>query len=173
MYSAGNVHPSPQPTVLGHYRICSCKYILYKCIKFTQDATYHVIQIDQSLRITTASCQNGSLMVCLLYTNFSFNKQTHLNGLRGYFQRSCNLVHIVSLGIYCSVLEWGGGREGGLISNLNSVRLRFTAASWKKGVFMLCFIFHRFCINSLDMPHWITGKFHRSYNLAHTVSDWD
>ena len=43
--------------------------------------------------------------------------------------------NLTDFGIYCSVLEWGRGLVGweGLISNLNSVHLQFTAASWKKG----------------------------------------
>ena len=80
-------------------------------------------------------------MVCC-FPPVSLIIQRYLNGLSGYFHRSCNLEHIVSFGIYCSVLEWGrglvgwGGRLvgwGGLISNLNSVRLQITAVSWEKG----------------------------------------
>ena len=71
--------------------------------------------------------QKGDLMVFFPH-QFLFIKQTYLNGV-------CNLVRIVSFGIYCSVSEWekDGWVGGGLISNLNSVRLRFTAASWKNG----------------------------------------
>ena len=47
---------------------------------------------------------------------------------------------------------------GGLASNLNSVRLRFTAASWKIGIPLSHFNSHQFRINLLNMPHRIWRK---------------
>ena len=83
----------------------------------------------------------GVLRVMFVFHQFLFIKQTYLNGLSGYFHTSCNLVHIVSFGIYCSVLESGGGGVGwgGLISNLSYVRLQFLGALWKRGIHV---IFH-------------------------------
>ena len=161
--------------MFGHFGITAYKRVLYKRINFAQDVIYYLIQIDRSLQIRTASCKKGSLMVCLFY-QFLFNKQTYLNGLRGYFHRSCNLVHIVSFGIYCSVLERGG--EGwmcwrGLISNLNSVCLRFTAASWKKRYSCYISFFTNFAFIYWTCLFGFGGKFHRSYNLVHTIRDLD
>ena len=104
----------------------------------------------------------------------------YLNGHWGYFHRSCNLVHIVSFGMYCSVLEWGwgGGVEGwmgweGLISNLNSVCLRFTAALWKKGYSCYTSFSTNFALIYWTCLIGFGGKFHRSRNLVHTVRDLD
>ena len=81
-------------------------------------------------------------------------------------------MHIVSCGIYCSVLEKGG--EGKcLISNLNYVRLRFTAASWKKGDLHYISFFTNFALIYWTCLIGFGGKFHRSCNLAHTVRDFD
>ena len=165
--------------MFGHFGISAYKRVLYKRINFAQDLIYYLVQIDRSLQIRTASCKKGSLIVCLFY-QFLFNKQTYLNGLRGYFHRSCNLVHIVSFGIYCSVLE----REGRmdvleiyqiiyLISNLNSVCLRFTAASWKKRYSCYISFFTNFAFIYWTCLFGFGGKFHRSYNLVHTVRDLD
>ena len=73
-------------------------------------------------------------------------------------------------------LSWngeGGRMGGGLISNLNSVRLRFTSASWKKGY--SCYI--SFSTN-FALIYWTCligfgGKFHRLCNLVHTFRDLD
>ena len=70
----------------------------------------------------------------------------------------------------------GGGRMGGLgglISNLNSVRLRFTAASWKKGYSCYISFFTNFALIYWTCLIEFGGKFHRSCNLAHTVRDFD
>ena len=77
--------------------------------------------------------------------------------------------------IYCSVLEWGRGLVGwgGLISNLNSVRLRFTAASWKKGYSCYITFFTNFALIYWTCLIGFEGKSHRSCNLAHTVGDLD
>ena len=83
-------------------------------------------------------------------------------------------MHIVSFGIYCSVLEWGrglvgwGGRLvgwGGLISNLNSVHLRITAASWKKGYSCYISFFTNFALTYRTGLIGSGGKFHRFWNL--------
>ena len=126
----------------------------------TKDVIHQVIQIcayQNSVR------HKGVLNGRLFSTNFSSLYRHTSTRLWGYFHRLCNLVHIVSLGIYCSVLEWERGLVGwgGLISNLNSVCLRFTAASWKKGYscfIYIYFIFHQFRTNLLDMPHRIWRK---------------
>ena len=65
--------------------------------------------------------------------------------------------------------EWVG--SGGLISNLNSARLRFTAASWKKGYSCYISFFTNFALIYVTCLIRFGGKFHRSCNLAHTVSD--
>ena len=62
---------TPPHHIMGHYRICPCKYILYRCIRFTQDANHHLVQIDLSVQVTTVSSKSGSIMVCLCSTNFS------------------------------------------------------------------------------------------------------
>ena len=150
---------------MGHCRICACKCILYKCIKFTQDAIHHVVQIDKSV-------QKEVLHGMFVYHQFLFIKQTYLNRLQGYFHKSFNLVHIVSFGIYCSVLERGGGRGwGSLISNLNSVCLRFTGATWKKEYSCYISFFTNFSLIYWTCLIRFGGKFHRSCNLAHTVRD--
>ena len=93
--------------------------------------------------------------------------------LLGNFHRSCNLVHMVSFGIYCSVLEWGWVGCEGLISNLNPVRLRFTAASWKKGYSYYISISTNFALIYWTCLIGFGGKFHRLCNLVHTVRDLD
>ena len=70
-------------------------------------------------------------------------------------------VHIVKFGIYCSVLEWGGGEMGGLGRPYIKFKLFLFAiysCVMEKGVFILFFIFHQFRINLLDMPHRIWRK---------------
>ena len=80
------------------------------------------------------------------------------------FHRLCNLVHIVSLGIYCSVLEWGRGLVGwgGLISNLTLSVCDLQLRHEKRGIrvinIYIYFIFHQFHTNLLDMPHRIWRK---------------
>ena len=54
-----------------YWVICASRCILYKCIMVTQDTIHHVVQIDKSVQITTASCKKGSFMVSLFSTNFS------------------------------------------------------------------------------------------------------
>ena len=44
---------------------------IYRCIRFTQDASHHIVQIDLSVQVTTVSCKTGSILVCLFSTNFS------------------------------------------------------------------------------------------------------
>ena len=47
------------------------------CRKVTQDAIHHVVQIDKSVQITTASCKKGSFIVSLISTNLSLlNRHT-------------------------------------------------------------------------------------------------
>ena len=128
----------------------------------TQDTSHHLVQIDLSVPATTVSCKTGSLMVCLFSTNFSLLIRHTSTDFEDIFAYHSNLVHIVSFGIYCSVLEWGRGgggwvEWGGLISNLNCPFTIYCCAM-EKGVFMLYFIFHQFCINFLDMPHRIWKK---------------
>ena len=122
--------------------------------------------MDKSVHVKTALSIKGSLMVCCFH-QFLLSKQRYLNGLRGYFHRSCNLVHIVSFGIYCSVLECGRGLVGwgGLISNLNSVRLRITAASWKKGYSCYISFFTNFALIYWTCLIGFGGKSHRFWNL--------
>ena len=119
--------------------------------------------------------QKGVLNGMFVFHQILLIKHTYLNGLLGYFHRSCNLVYIVSFGIYCSVFEWGEGWAGwgGLISNLNSVRLRFTAASWKKGYSCYISFFSNFPLICRTYIIGFGGKFHGSCNLAHTVSHLD
>ena len=83
--------------------------------------------------------------------------------------------NLTDFGIYCSVLEWGRGLVGwgGLKSNLNSVRLRSTAASWKKGYACYISFFTNFALIYWTCLIGFGGKSHRSCNLTHTVSDLD
>ena len=115
MYSAREVYPIPQHSILGHYRIYPCKCILYKCIRVTQDANSSRSTNRKICAYHNSVMQKGVRNGIFVIHQFLFIKQTYLNGLRVYFHRPCrpNLVHIVSFGIYFSVLEGvgGGGRE--------------------------------------------------------------
>ena len=62
---------------------------------------------------------------------------------------------------------------GGLKSNSNSVRLRFTAASWKKVYSCYISFFTNFALIYWTCLIGFGGKSNRSCNLAHTVSDLD
>ena len=70
----------------------------------------------------------------------------------------------------------GGGKWvgwGGLISNLNSLRLRFTAALWKKGYPCYILLYSNFTLIYWTCLIGFGGKFHRSCNLIHTDRDLD
>ena len=133
-------------------------------------------QMIISSRSTTgqicAACPNsirhkGVLNGYVVFHQFLLIKQRYLNGFRGYFHRSCNLEHIVSFGIYCSVLEWGEG-----IGGLGRPSIKFELCPFvnyssfmEKGAFVLYFIFHQFRTNLLDMPHWTWRKISQIWNL--------
>ena len=109
--------------------------------------------------------QKGVLHGMFVFHQFLFIKQTYLNGLRGYLHRSCNLVHIVSFGIYCSVLEWGGGGGARRMGGLGRPYIKFKLCPFaiyscvmEIGVFKLFFIIHQFRVNLQDMPHRIWRK---------------
>ena len=117
----------------------------------------------------------GVLNGMLFSTNFSSLYSHTSTDFEDIFHKSCNLVLIVSFGIYCSVLEWGRGLVGwgGLVSNLNSVRLRFTAALWKKGYSCYISFFTNFALIYWTCLIGFGGESHRSCNLEHTVRDLD
>ena len=82
--------------------------------------------------------------------------------------------NLTDFGIYCSVLEWGKGFVGwGGLINLNSVCLRFTASSWKKGYSCYISFFTNFVLIYWTCLIGFGGKSHRSCNLANTVGDLD
>ena len=155
--------------MLGHCRKFNCQCVLFKYKSFP---IHHFVYRDKSVPITAASCKRGLLWYVLFSTNFSiFNRHTYLNGLLGYFHRSCNLVQIVNFLIYCSVFECGCvcvGGGGGLISNLNCPFAIYSCVM-EKGY--SCYISF---FTNLALIYWTCligfgGKFHRSCNLAHTV----
>ena len=90
--------------------------------------------MDKSVHIKTAIGIKGSLMVCCFPPISPQYTDIPQRTLRIIFTDHVTWC-ILSVFELIAVLEWGRGLVGwgGLISNLNSVRLRFTAASWKKG----------------------------------------
>ena len=57
VHSTGDVYPTPHHNIMVHYRICPCKLKLYRCIRITQDASFHLVQIDLSVQVPTVSCK--------------------------------------------------------------------------------------------------------------------
>ena len=110
--------------------------ILCKCIRIIQDAIHHVVEISL-LQITIASCKKGSFMVCLFSNNFSLWNRHTSTDFEDIFPDHVTLCILSVLEFIAQSWNGGGGEGwvvwGGLIPNLNSVCLRFTAVSWKKG----------------------------------------
>ena len=80
------------------------------------------------------------------------------------FSQIIYLVHTVRKFI---ALSWNGG-GGGRISNLNSVHLRLTAASWKKKYSCYSSFFTNFELIFWTCLIGFGAKFHRSRNLPTT-----
>ena len=112
-------------------------------------------------------------------TNFSLLNRHTSTDFEGIFTDHVTKC-IVSV-LECTAPFWmgggGGGKGwvvwGGLMSNLNSFRLRFTAASCKKGYSCYISFFTNFALINWTCLIGFGGKFHRSCNLAHTVKDLD
>ena len=117
-------------------------------------------------------------MVCLFSTNFSLSKGHTSTDFKDIFTDHVSWCLLSALEFIALSWNGGGGKEGwvgwgGLISNLNYVRLRFTAASWKKGYSCYISFFTNFAFIHWTCLIGFGGKFHRSGNLAQTVEDLD
>ena len=118
--------------------------------------------------------QKGFLHGMFVFHQFLFMKQTY-DTSTDFEDIFTDHVTWCILSVIALSWNWGGGWVGwgGLISNLNSVRLQFTAVSWKKGYSCYISFFTNFALIYRTCLIRFGGKFHRSCNLAHSVRDLD
>ena len=112
--------------------------------------------------------EKGVFMLCFIFHQF----RTNLLDMPHQIWRK-----ISDFGIYCSVLDWGRGLVG---LGRPYIKLKFCpfaiySCVMEKGVFMLCFIFHQFRTNLLDMPQLIWRKISQILEfiaLSYGGGDW-
>ena len=146
------------------------------CIRFTQETIHHVEQTNKQVCANHNSVvQKGVLNGMFVLHQFLLINRHTSTDFEDIFTDHVTLW-ILSV-LECIALPWNGRGVwmgwGGLISNLKSVRLQFTAAAWKNGYSCYISFFTNFALIYWTCLIGFGGKFHRSCNLAHTVSNLD
>ena len=103
------------------------------------------------LRITAASWKKGYSCYTSIFTNFALIYWKCLIGFGGKSHRFWNLLLCLGMGE-------GIGRLGRPYIKFELRPFAIYSSVIEKEVYVLYFIFHQFCTNLLDMPHWIWSK---------------
>ena len=134
----------------------------YKCIRFTQDAIHLIKQRDKSVLLNSIM-EKGVLNGMFVFYQFLFINRHTSTDFEDIFTDHFNWCILSDLEFIA--LSWNEGGER---------RLRFKAASWKKGYSRNISCFTNFAVIYWTCLVRFGGKFHfRSCNLAHTVRDFD